>query len=341
MSTTNKIASIELGRVIAMLAILSMHCQLFLGYLEFNGESWFGYVFNQSTRFAVPLFFLISGYLIQPKLTLDPIGTLKSYSMPLVKIWVVWSILSLVMPFNWGTLLSEGYLAERSGYWNYLLQSPLNSLLEGGLVHLWFIPALVCAVALLAFLIKSKQSALIMPIAILLYFYGALAGSYQVITHFDAPFFTRNGPFFATLMVAIGFKIRQSQYSLNSKSALLIAVVGLALHMGEAWNLHQYGQAFNANDYLLGTGIWAIGCFLWLLSKPTLGDSTLVFSLSKRVLPIYVSHMLVIIFMLNIAGMLELTHGVRDLVVWSGSVLLTYLLVLGLEKTPFNTLLFR
>lgn len=61
-----KIASLELGRVIAMLAIIALHCQLFTTYWFLDDEPWVAYLFNQSTRFAVPLFFLISGYLIQP-----------------------------------------------------------------------------------------------------------------------------------------------------------------------------------------------------------------------------------------------------------------------------------
>ncbi|MGF1718636.1 acyltransferase family protein [Vibrio kyushuensis] len=341
MSSSNKIASIELGRVVAMLAILSMHCQMFIGYWLIDGESWFGYIFNQSTRFAVPLFFLISGYLIQPKLLASPYETLKAYSKPLLKIWLVWSVLSLAMPFNLGVLMEHGYIAERSGYWNYLMGSPLNSFLEGGLVHLWFIPALISAVAIMAFLLQSKQANLIIPVAVVLYSYGLLAGSYQIITDLEPPFFTRNGPFFATLMVAIGFTIRQNNIAISSSKALALTLFGLFLHMGEAWNLHQLGQTFNANDFLLGTAIWTVCCFLWLLSKPTLGNSPLVFALSKRVLSIYVSHMLVIIVMLNVAGFYELTFGWKDVTVWLGTVLLTAILVLGLERTPLNKILFR
>ncbi|MCK6264356.1 acyltransferase family protein [Vibrio sp. ZSDE26] len=341
MSSTNKIASFELGRVVAMLAILSMHCQLFLGYLHYNDEPWFGYIFNQATRFAVPLFFLISGYLIQPKLTSAPYETLKSYSKPLIRVWLVWSILSLVMPFNLGVVMEHGYIAERTGYWSYLMSAPFNSLLEGGLVHLWFIPALISAIAIIAFLVQSKQSSLIIPIAVILYIYGVLAGSYQTITELEPPFFTRNGPFFATLMVAIGFVIRQKDIHWSSSKSLMVALLGLFVHMGEAWYLHSLGQLFNANDFLFGTAVWATGCFFWLLSKPNLGNSPLVFALSKRVLSVYVSHMLIIIIMINVAGFYELENGARDLTVWLGSVLLTGLFVLGLEKTPLKKVLFR
>lgn len=136
------IASLELGRVVAILAIIGLHCQMALSYALIDEVPWVGYVLNQAARFAVPLFFLISGYLIQPKLTRSPWSTLTSYSKPLLKVWLAWSVISLLMPFNLGKVMEVGYLAEREGYWGFLMSTPLNSLFEGGLVHLWFIPAL-------------------------------------------------------------------------------------------------------------------------------------------------------------------------------------------------------
>ncbi len=40
-----KIASLELGRVIAMLAIIALHCQLFTTYWFLDDEPWVAYLF--------------------------------------------------------------------------------------------------------------------------------------------------------------------------------------------------------------------------------------------------------------------------------------------------------
>lgn len=336
-----KIISIEFGRVVAILAIVAMHCQMFLTYWQYDDTPWLGYLFNQTTRFAVPLFFLISGYLIQPKLIVDPIATLKQYLSPLLRIFLVWSVICLLMPFNFGVVFEQGYLAERERYWQFLAQSPLNSILEGGLVHLWFIPALMCAAIITGILAKLDKLVLLLPISIGLYVYGVLAGSYVTITELWAPFFTRNGPFFSTLLFAIGFVIRQRGVTSTSQKAATLALLGMTIHLAEAAWLYQYDQPFNANDYLFGTVLWGTGCFLWLLSKPELGKGLWLTSLSKFVLPIYVAHLPIIILMMNIAGYNELVDLAKDGLVLIGSLITTLGLVVGLSKTPIYRWLFR
>ncbi|WP_394246703.1 acyltransferase [Vibrio profundi] len=340
-SQTPRIASFELGRVIAILAIIGLHCQMALTYWQVDQVPWVGYLLNQSARFAVPLFFLISGYLIQPKLEQDPWGTLSRYSKPLLKVWLAWSIISLLMPFNLATVFEHGYLAEREGYWSFLMTAPLNSLLEGGLVHLWFIPALVIAVLILAALIDMSLHRFILPVATVLYLYGVLAGSYINLTEFEPSFFTRNGPFFSTLMVSIGFMVRQNQWRISSKWALVSLVLGMAVHFYEAFWLMDYDMAFNEHDFLFGTVFWAFGVFMLLLANPKVGNMKWVSLLSKRMLGIYVSHLLVIILMFNVMGMLEIVGLAKDAIVYVSVIFLSFALVAGFEKTPLKKWLLR
>ncbi|KHD26200.1 fucose 4-O-acetylase [Vibrio caribbeanicus] len=337
----DKIISIEFGRVVAILAIVAMHCQMFLTYWQFDGTPWLGFIFNQTTRFAVPLFFLISGYLIQPKLIVDPISTLKQYLTPLLRIFVVWSIICLLMPFNLQRVAEQGYLAEREGYWQFLAATPLNSVLEGGLVHLWFIPALMFAALIAGVLAKLNKTTWLLPIGAILYVYGVLGGSYQNLTELWTPFFTRNGPFFSSLLFAIGFAIRQHSISVSARHAALLAFVGMMIHFGEAAWLYQFDQPFNANDFLFGTVLWGTGCFLWLLAKPELGKDRRITSLSKFVLPIYVTHLPVIILMMNVARYYEITDLAKDGLALFGTLITTLILVVGLSKTPLYRWLFR
>lgn len=341
MENSHKIASLELGRLFALLAIIALHSQIFMTYLLIDDVPVFGYAFNQLTRFAVPFFFILSGYFIQPKLSASPIKTLKLYSLPLLKIWLVWSALCLAMPFNWQRVATDGYLTERKGYWNWLTENPLNALMEGGMVHLWFIPALVMAVAIIALLIHLNKQSLIIPVAVILYVYGVMGGSYQTLTEVWTPFFTRNGPFFSTLMVVIGFEFRRRNITLSSTKSMLLLVTGFVIHFGEAYWLTNYDVAFNLHDFLMGTPLIGIGLFLLLLSKPSIGNHPLTFILSKHVLSIYVCHLLCVVVMLNITGMLGMTLAMRDFMIVFGTVALSTSFVLVMDKTLLRHILFR
>ncbi|MFA9382308.1 MAG: acyltransferase [Vibrio cyclitrophicus] len=336
-----RIASIELGRVIAILAVIGLHGQMALTYWQINEVPWIGYVLNQAARFAVPLFFLISGYLIQPKLTASPWTTFINYSKPLLKVWLVWSIICLVMPFNLAKVEELGYLGERQGYWGFLMNTPLNSFLEGGLVHLWFLPALMFAVLIIALMVEMKLDKLLLPTAILLYVYGVLAGSYTSLTDLSAPFFTRNGPFFSTLMVTLGFLIRQHQWKVSSTKALGFLAIGMFIHFAEAAWLTNFDVGFNMNDFLFGTTLWGVGVFMWLLANPNIGNYAWVRSISNRMLGIYVSHLLVIIVLFNVCGILGITEIGKDITVFFGTFILSFMLVSGIEKTPLQRWLLR
>ncbi|MEZ8373372.1 acyltransferase [Vibrio cyclitrophicus] len=336
-----RIASIELGRVIAILAIIGLHGQMALTYWQINEVPWIGYVLNQAARFAVPLFFLISGYLIQPKLTASPWTTFINYSKPLLKVWLVWSIICLVMPFNLAKVEELGYLGERQGYWGFLMNTPLNSFLEGGLVHLWFLPALMFAVLIIALMVEMKLDKLLLPTAILLYVYGVLAGSYTSLTDLSAPFFTRNGPFFSTLMVTLGFLIRQHQWKVSSTKALGFLAIGMFIHFAEAAWLTNFDVGFNMIDFLFGTTLWGVGVFMWLLANPNIGNYAWVRSISNRMLGIYVSHLLVIIVLFNVCGILGITEIGKDITVFFGTFILSFMLVSGIEKTPLQRWLLR
>ncbi|GAM58473.1 fucose 4-O-acetylase [Vibrio ishigakensis] len=254
--STNKIASFELGRVIAIFAVITIHCQLFVTYPLLGGEAWFGHIINQLCRFAVPFFFLLTGFLIQPKLKTDPINTAINYCKPILLIWMVWSLIYLAAPFNLATLMSDGYLAERDKYWGFLMQTPLNSFLEGGLVHLWYLMSLIIGILIIAIMQKLGLEKALIPLSIVLFLYGVLAGSYAVLTDLEAPFLTRNGPFLSLIMICLGGWIRENNIKISAKAAFIMMAVGALFHLAEAYLLSGHGMDFRLNDFLFATPIW-------------------------------------------------------------------------------------
>lgn len=83
------------------------------------------------------------------------------------------------------------------------------------------------------------------------------------------------------------------------------------------------------------------GVFMWLLANPNMGNYTWVRAISNRMLGIYVSHLLIIIALFNVCGVLDITELAKDVTVFFGTVLLSFGLVVGIEKTPLRRVLLR
>ncbi len=338
---TSRISSFESGRLLALVAIVTIHSQAFMTFPEINGQPWIGMLLNQLSRFAVPLFFLLAGYLIQPKLTQSPWVTWRSYALPLFKIWLIWSVLYLLIPFNLHTLIHQGYWVERTQYWGYLATTPLNSLFEGGLVHLWYVPALIIGTSILSAFATQQKSRYLLILAVALYAYGLMAGSYQPIFDASAPIFTRNGPFVSTLMLTLGFLIRQKNWHISRSSSALLMIFGLLGHLFEAQYLTTYGTQFFVHDFLISTPLWALGLFFLLISHPTWGEATQASKYSPYVLGIYLCHLLVIIYLSNIAKLLDMPDLLKHIMIIPLTLLISFAIVKGIERSRLKSLLLR
>ena len=122
-----RISSIECGRVLAILAVMTIHVSPFANPFNpalWGSEPWFWLsgAINQLCRFAVPLFFLCAGYFLQPSLSRGaPLTVAWRYCRPLLLLWLLWSLVYLLMPFNPLDAVQQGYLASLRGQWQFQL----------------------------------------------------------------------------------------------------------------------------------------------------------------------------------------------------------------------------
>ncbi|MBL0553789.1 acyltransferase family protein [Aeromonas caviae] len=170
-----RISSIECGRVVAILAVMTIHLSPFSN--PFDPALWdgtpyplVGAVINQLCRFAVPLFFLCAGYFLQPALAAGhPLTVALRYCRPLLGLWLAWSLLYVLIPFNPLAAVSEGYLPAMAGQWQMQLGDHLNVWWVGGMIHLWFLPALMVAVLILGLCQQVRLPRLALLLGALLY----------------------------------------------------------------------------------------------------------------------------------------------------------------------------
>lgn len=294
----NRIQSIDVFKGLAITGVVLAHTAPFS--LRFADEStqfwWLCVALNQIVRFIIPLFLSVSGYFWAKRIERE--GNLVSPSLAMAKrialVFVVWCIVYL-MPYNLVAFFEYGALGPiRVAYWhlNDLMRHPFRILLQGTEVHLWFLPALVIAMAITALFVARGRIVSLFLLAAILYVVGVLAGAYAktpigIATDFD----TRNGPFFVTIFFAFGYLM--SKFETNRKWALyglLLFCAGCAMHFCEVYVLWKVFKTHPQQDYVIGTAVMGIGTALMALSNhPILRNETLA-KLGRMSLGIYVVH---------------------------------------------------
>lgn len=325
-----RISSIECGRVLAILAVMTIHLSPFSNPFDptlWDGTPylWLGAIINQLCRFAVPLFFLCAGYFLQPALAAGkPMAVALRYCRPLLGLWLAWSLLYLLVPFNPVAAMTEDYLTSMAGQWQMQLGDPLNAWWVGGMIHLWFLPALMLAVLLLALCWRIKLPRLALVAGALLYGLALIGGSYgPLLPGGEWALLTRNGPFFSLLFVALGAELRLRGWQPDARRSALLMVAGMGLYALEAEGLlHFAAVPLNRHDFLLGSLPWALGLFGLLLANPNWGRGSWLERQAPRVLGLYCLHMMLVVWLM--------VFGPQGQLLWWELVKVPVLLVLSL-----------
>lgn len=258
-------------------------------------------------RIAVPLFFIISGYLFFTKLDNERewndyanVAALKHYVFRLGKLYLIWSILYL--PFNY--LLVKGDGVHAMTFLRYLR----DFFFTGSYYHLWFLPALMVAVCAVYVLRRYVSLTTTLIISALLYLVGMLGNVYPVMIE-ELPYIgrayhsyiqlfvtTRNGIFFGMLFISLGAYFAKGRMAVNrSPFAPFIGfVLSLCALFGECFILRNNGYMYDlASMYLMLVPTVAF-LFVTLLS---LDLKERAFYKTMRVLSllIYVVHLMFIV----------------------------------------------
>jgi surface polysaccharide O-acyltransferase-like enzyme len=293
-----RLQAVDVFRVLAIVAVIALHTA------RHEGPGAVGTAFdaatflNQVERFAVPLFFILSGYFWAAKCH-DHAEYLRC-SMALGKrvllLFAAWcAIYFLVAELDTVQRLGvpgalQAWAAQlRARHGGYL-----TLLLQGAKVHLWFLPALAIAALISGVLLSRQLERTLFALAVVLYAIG-LAGKAYAATPlgFHTAFNLRNGPFFSLLMFTTGHVLqrRGPQPSWAAAGALL-AAGGLLLQLGESAWLHRHFGSSMAQDYVIGTYPLGLGVSMLALSDLKPARIPALAALGPLVLGIYASHYL-------------------------------------------------
>jgi len=293
----NRIDSVDTVRFFAIISVIILHAGPFR---QAGNESdiyrYIDVILNQISRFAVPFFFIISGYFWGNKINNGHsiAKVTGNFLRRVFIIFIAWSII-YILPYNLTALNEYGILGPvRVAYWNVfnLFSDPAALFFQGTKVHLWFLVSLMFSMIIAYIFICNKIENELIVISLLMYFFGILAKSYSntpVGIHVD--FNTRNGPFFSTIFFITGyFFSKQETKKYWYWYGFLILIFGCILHFSEIYILWKYFDTSPYQDYVVGTYFMGIGTSMMALSGHACITIPWLSCFGKYTLGIYAIH---------------------------------------------------
>lgn len=226
----------------------------------------FGKLINTIARFAVPLFFMVSGYYLGENITKAK-ERIKYKIIRLLKLCIISSTLYLV----WGCVLNclikgigfaqwvhSVYYAKNIIAWFFVNSEPI-----GG--HLWFLYALLYVYLVIAITNESVLQFVMTYSPYILVF--TLGGGYVVKAKIPVPISLFRNWFFVGLpFVSIGYLFRNKNYleRVNNLNALGLSSFGVLL------SLLEKKYICNNADIYLGTVVMVLSLFAFAQNNPTL-----------------------------------------------------------------------
>jgi hypothetical protein len=300
---------IECARVIVVFGAVLSHTHFMANYDDPISRGLF--FFSKNSKCLLPIFFVIAGYFWGKKIRAgnDLLEISYNYGMRLLKLWIFWNIIYILIPSDRGAIEQYGLSAIlKVPFWRLteILKDPISFLFVGTISPLWYLMALLWALAISTIILKYTKGIWLIWLGSLLYLFGLLAGTYSA-TPIGIPihFFTRFGPFYSTIFFATGWFLSSDSILFSTKTIYLMFFGGIGLIVLEFYFLfYLYGLIPTSIPYLFGNLPFAIGTTLLFFSKPELWKKTGIPKLGKYVLGIYVIHyMLIDLFKAHYKGM--------------------------------------
>ncbi len=306
---------IDAFRYIAFIFVVLLHCFV-TSDQEFHYSIWV----YQAGRFAVPFFFIASGYFMARSDHKFLEGVIK-VAKRLAPIFIVWLLIYFLLFGQIKDLLQ--------------LKSVVRLLITGGKAsfHLWFLPALGISMIMILGLKRFSMNLSIF-VAFFLFLFGLLKGPYREFFDIAAlPISSRNGPFFSFAFVLTGYLISRKKISLSTRWAIFTMLFGLSLQISEAFLISYFSNArFIHHDFLIGTYFFGVGVFFIALNTPSSKPVDFLARLGAVSLGMYCIHLMFIRWM---EGYFERSILAEDVIIVFTVIILSTISSFLLSKIPY------
>ncbi len=325
---SGRIYSLDSMRIVAMVFVVIIHTDPFVGLGVYGNL--FNFILETAARFAVPFFFMTSGYFLALKFASSDPGAYYLNRVATISSIYVFGLLLTFPVFLTGTAVQARLDGESVVYMiaNTAAEAiePAELFYYGTSVSeiLWFLPALIFAYTVIYGFVRVDKASYILPVAIGFHVIGLLGASYTMFV--DVPFRIRDGLFFGFFYTALGYAIYSYDWQPSvdhSRRYLAATVVFGGFHFAERYAL---GYLFTGNtfadgvyspSYTIGTALVTLALFVFLLSRPTLTADTSLPSWGIYAVGVYVVHP-VVLYVLEGAGegLTVAGYAVGETLVW-------------------------
>jgi surface polysaccharide O-acyltransferase-like enzyme len=212
--------SVDVLRLIGAFAVIVIH-------IGFTRAPWEAQI-RLLARFAVPFFFMVSGYFFEKKWKTEGDKAFVSTLLNLLSIYLVANLIYL--PLNLGTAIMNGKEITLN----------LSNLLLGTWMHLWFMGAMIVGYLFMWVIFTHRLQKLLPYFSIAFFALMLLSEAYSFLGFRYNMELART--FLSIPLLYLGMQL--SKYEVEKRGNLifffLLAVLGLAIHMGETLWLYFY-----------------------------------------------------------------------------------------------------
>ncbi|WP_060678173.1 acyltransferase [Virgibacillus halodenitrificans] len=349
--------SIDFLKFFAIFAVVCIHTGTVSGVHigNIDGDQ-LDFLIDITARFAVPFFFVTSGYLFIRKLkqlenkndqevTSQQNHYFYKYTTKLIKLWAAW----FIFYFLFDLLIKYVETEKTSASLISMVKEHITSIFTWDLFyygagqnqyHLWFLLALIWSVMILFVAYKTNMLKTFLLIGLGLNILGMFGQSYSFI--YDMSWNTRDALFFGMFYMLLGgfmgsyiLKVRNLAKRVPTTVFIGVSLLFVFLQIGEASLTVQVAGGKEQN-FFLSTIPLTIILFMLIMKHNQVGKNTIVSKIGANSVGIYVSHVFVmetLRILMNRMG-LEL---VMETLAWKlaftpAVFILAYLFYIGVQK---------
>lgn len=276
-------ASLDALRVLSLTGIITLH----VAGGGFSDNKALAFVLDELSRFAVPAFFILSAYFWKPEELAAPWRLTLRVATRVLPAFLLWTAVFVLL-----RQLQHFY-------------RPAIDYSPGGLVlllwtggpafHLWFLPALVVATAMVGFAGRAIGWRWTLALSLLLFAGGTLVGAYArpLFGHGFPLWMDRNGLFFGPVFLILGVLLRRHRDELVTLPlwGITAAVLGFGL-LQVAEGFLVVGRYPMGHDYSLATLGYAVVVVLLFTRLELRGR--FISTLGKATFAAYLVHPLIL-----------------------------------------------